>query len=329
MSTALTLPKFARSKSTVNSELRPPDTKEVAELIIGNIEHEAKRTPAIGIVGGIVPRTPAVGIAGGIVPKTPAGLPIGLGPRSPLYIPKIGVAKGMPATPRTLLQPGENPWLPPKVEGDTDIKITAITPIGTIAMVPTCDKRPPPTPRRPPPTPTRHLTLRVIDKTTGNTYIDPILTTTIYLDCTKPEDQDYNHVAQRMRTIANTIATNNMTLEKQYFTVLRPLINVSGRVTAAVFEEALSIYENNQVYYQDRIDDKTLTMDAIKTELTALEHWFAHIIEPKAIDDVEAWRERELIKITKGHTAYCDPELYQYIQPLSDTIRAIIQRLQG
>lgn len=81
--------------------------------------------------------------------------------------------------------PGENLWLVSKNGNQSEIKITAITPIGTIAIVPTTDKRPPPTPRRLlPPTPTRHLTLRVINENTGDVKIDPLLTATIYFDCT-------------------------------------------------------------------------------------------------------------------------------------------------
>jgi hypothetical protein len=110
------------------------------------------------------------------------------------------------------------------------------------------------------------------------------------------------------------IAANTMTLQKQYCTVLRPLINVGGKVSVTVFEEALSIYENNQVYYQDRIDDHSISIDAIKAGLTELERWFANIPEPKPVDDVEAWREREIQRQTKGLTAYCDPELHKYIR---------------
>jgi hypothetical protein len=252
-------------------------------------------------------------------------------PCSPLFIPKIGISKGTPTTPSQILKPGENPWVYIKSETNnsitgllnpSDIKITAITPIGTIAMVPTCDIRPPLTPRKLPPTPTRHIKLNIMDENTGSVRIDPLLTTTIYLDCTKPSDQDYNHVSQRMRDIT----ANTLTLQKQYSTTLRPLINVIGKVSHETFEDALSVYENNQVYYQDRIDDKVVDIETVKICLTQLEHWFACIIEPEPVDDIEAWKERELSKVFKGLSPYCDPELHKYIQPLPSNLRTQIRQ---
>lgn len=289
----LTLPKFARNKAAIPVAEAPPP------LVIPT----PKRTPAVAIVNGVIPDI--------------ANLP-----RTPLYIPKIGIAKGAPPTPSQILQPDENPWLPPKVEGADEVKIAALTPIGTIALVPTCDKRLPPTPRKLPPTPVRHLTLKVLDENTGTARIDPILTAAIYLDCTKPEDQNYNHVAERMRKItANTIS-----LQKQYITTFRPLPQIVGRVTPTVFEDALAVYENNQVYYQDRIDDKTMSRDDIRAALTSLEQWFACIIEPRPREDADAWRERELSKLTKGVTSYCDPDLYPYITPMPPQIIATIKQ---
>lgn len=322
----------------------------------GNIPF-ARRTPAMAIVGGVIPENVIARHPEDVqVEMTLLSLPeaINTTQRSttPLCIPNIGIPKSpygtkdktelnavrtpkmvppiftdngfkLPGT-STILAPDENPWLPPKVEGASDIKIAAITPIGTIAMVPTCDKRPPMTPRKLPPTPTRHLTLRVVDENTGEAKIDPILTAAIYLDCTKAEDRDYNHVAQRMRTITE----NTITLQKQYSNIFRPLLNITGRVSQGKFDEALAIYENNQVFYQDRLDDKTLDLQAIREGLTHLEHWFACIIEPKTYDDIESWKERELSKLTKGITAYCDPELYIYIQPLPPNLRSQIKQYQ-
>lgn len=337
---ALTLPNFAAKDRKTPSYVAPIECNPATPI--------ARRTPATAIINGIIPdiaspMSPSVNT----IRQPPVTQPFGLltvkdmdhdslneksYPSSPLYIPKIGMVKTpsvtsptyrvVPTTPSQLLAPGENPWLPPKVDGSSDIKIAAITPIGTIAMVPTCDKRAPVTPRRLPPTPNRHLTLRVVDENTGETKIDPLLTTTIYLDCTRPEDQDYNHVAQHMRDITVTTTT----LQKQYSNTLRLLTNVTGRVSQRIFDDALSIYENNQVYYQDLIDDKTVDIQVIRDGLTTLEHWFASIIEPKATDDLAAWRERESLKLTKGITAYCDPELYQYIQPLPDNIRLQIRQ---
>jgi len=235
----------------------------------------------------------------------------------PLIIPTIGLIK-TPKKSSSKLE-NEDPWIPPKTDGPPDIKIAAVTPIGTIAMVPTSDKRPA-TPKRLSITPRQHLTLKIINGTE-----DPILTTAIYLDCTKQEDQDYHHVSEKMRKIS----TNTMTLQKQYSNEYKPLIDIRGKVSHSIFEEALSIYENNQVFYQDRIDsigEGQQDLDTIRIGLTTLEHWFGCIIEPKSQDDLISWKERELFKITKGLTAYCDPELYKYIQPFPPQIIEFIKQ---
>lgn len=320
------------------------------------------RSPAQAIVNGITNTMPTV-IEPAFLPeptppriarpgvikskchtKTPALLEISPSPdtnipKTPLIIPKIGIKFPLnEESEETSLKPGENPWILQRSEKPSDVKIAAITPIGTIAMVPTIDKRPPVTPRHivhlglnnlqggqvGMATPGRHLTLRVIDETTGVVKIDPILTASIYLDCTKPEDQAYDHVANKMRNITQ----NMITLQKQYTNVLKPLLNVSGRVSHSIFEEALSIYENNQVYYQDRIDDHSLDIPTIRARLTELEQWFMCIIEPRATDDLNSWREREQSKLIKGVSTYCDPELYPYISPLPAHIRSMIQQYQ-
>ncbi|CAH6421725.1 Hypothetical protein HVR_LOCUS1365 [uncultured virus] len=285
-------------------------------------------------------------------------------PKTPLVIPKIGMSKGKGCTTpsncksETTLGPNENPWLPSRNEGSSDVKIAAITPIGTIAMVPTIHKRPPFTPRyqpltprnqpltprnqpltprnqpltprnqpltpgnqpltpgNQPLTPGKYLTLKMVNEQ-GTTPItiqtDPILTATIYLDFTKPRDQDYGYVANKMKAIRE----NTLTLQQQYKNDLKPLINASGRVSVKIFEEALQIYENNQVYYQDRIDDRDLDLPTVRARLTELEQWFLCIIEPKPIDDIPSWIDRERNKLIKGISSYCDPELYPYIVPAS------------
>jgi len=310
---SLTLPNFAKNKIT------PRNTQGK----IGNVPKEQTirkraRTPGVAIVN----------METNVVNK-----------KTPIQIPKIGIpghssnqtkndlGGGIVKedTQDELLQPEENPWLVLTNEGTSDVKITGVTPIGTIAKVPTLDKRPVHTPRRLlPPTPTRHLTLCVIDENTGNAKIDPLLTATIYLDCTRPEDQDYNHVANKMRSITESTTT----LQKQYINELKALPAISGNVSHDVFEYALSIYENNQVYYQDRIDDCKLDTETIKQKLTELEHWFMCIIEPNApgnhADDIIARKEREEFKLNRGISRYCDPELYPYITPANTDIRSFI-----
>lgn len=241
-------------------------------------------------------------------------------PRTPLVIPNICATK---MTPRKHIDLTDDPWLPPKVEGAGCIKIAAITPIGTIALVPTCDVRPP-TPRKVlPATPTRMLQLRVVDPQTGEPVLDPIMSASVYLNCTKPEDQDYNHVANRMKAISEAAQTSRT----YYITELRGLPSCSGIVSARQFEDLLSIYENNQVFYQDRIDDKTMSADDIKRRLTELEWWFMKIIEPRPhMNDVDSWIEREKFKTENGRTSYCDTTLYEWVDVMPEShLNTIIQ----
>lgn len=241
-----------------------------------------------------------------------------------LTLPKIGTPRLIISDNHNLIPPNimtpklkisepisdieENPWIPPKPEGNTDVKIISSTPIGTIPLVPTCDMRPP-TPKRlvnKYPKNSQKVVLNIINEP----KIDPLLTTAIYLDCTKQEDRDYNHVSNKMKSITNVIS-----LHRKYLTQLKPIPNISGKVSHKDFEEALSIYENNQVYYQDRLDDKSIDVKTISQRLTELEYWFICIIEPKPLiqEDVQQWRDRELFKIKNGLTSYCDPEVHKYI----------------
>ncbi len=112
--------------------------------------------------------------------------------------------------------------------------------------------------------------------------IDPILTASIYLDYGSI-GRDPAYVADRMKTISNHM----INLRKQYETKFGAIPNKSGKVTAGTFDKLLSIYENNQVYYQDKIEDGSIsTEDAIKG-LTDLECWFMMIIESKPKDKSE------------------------------------------
>lgn len=238
-------------------------------------------------------------------------------PKTPLITPRIGMSQ---TNKQDNHQNEENPWLPCRNEGSLNVKIAAITPIGTIAMVPTSDRRPVPTPRNISTpryqnslkSPGKFLTLKVINED-GKIQKDPILDATIYLDCNKTKD--YKYVANKMKTLSE----NTLSLHRQYKNILKPLINISGKVSSKEFETALQIYENNQVYYQDRIDNKDMDLSVIKYSLTQLEYWFLLIIEPMSntIDDV---REREHFKLRKGISSYCDPELYNYITPATPQI---------
>jgi len=242
-------------------------------------------------------------------------------PKTPLVTPRIGLRnRGM------FIEdpPEDNPWMPVVNEGPSDVKIASITPIGTIAMVPTADQRIP-TPRRQIYTP--KLVLNVMDdKSNVIEREDPLLKAAIYLDCTKKTDVDYNFVSNRMREISRNISE----LQRQYKNVLQDIPPITGIVSTSQFEKALAVYENNQVYYQDCIDEQSMDIETIKIHLTKLEHWFIHIIEPKPSEDIDEWKDRERSKLETGYSIYCDPELHTYITPLKDlaTIAGYHERLQ-
>lgn len=240
-------------------------------------------------------------------------------PGTPLQIPNIG-RRPVPVstrteeektTQKTVIVPNDlDVWMQEVTTGASQIKIAAITPVGTIALVPTIDKNTYKRKKYVPFTPSRAINANVVHDENEEKH-DPILSATIYLDYTKAEDQAYDHVANKMRAIA--IKTNN--LRKQYRNELRDMIAVSGIVSTKKFEKILAIYENNQVYYQDCMDNNELDIEVIKSKLTELERWFMKVIEPKPTDDIEAWHERQNFKAQRGISAYCDPNLHKYITP--------------
>ena len=287
------------------------------------------RSPMVLVPPNIPNRSPTIGIN-----QTPLGLVL---PNIPNRSPMVLVPPNIPvrsptgnkdimrgASPKTgLIAPRmfspkvaeSNPWLPPAVDGVADIKILAMTPIGTIPMVPTATQRV--YNNNIPVTPKRTLKLNIIDDH------NPLINAAIYLDCTKPEDRDYNFVSNRMKTISAATLDFNA----KYKNTCRPLPNVTGRVTPKTFEELLSIYENNQVYYQDCLDNITMfSIDTIRKGLTELEQWFICIIEPKSTDSDAEWKNRELSKIDTGYSPYCDPELHKYIPTAPPHIIAIIRQ---
>src|SRR5690606_8472358 len=114
-----------------------------------------------------------------------------------------------------------------------------------------------------------------------------------------------------------SISEGTMNLQKQYVNYLRDIPVIRGTVSQDKFDDLLSIYENNQVYYQDKIEDKTMSHEEIAVKLTELEHWFLTITEPRPKDpeDIPSWKERNIFKQEKRISMYCDPELHSYITP--------------
>lgn len=230
-------------------------------------------------------------------------------PRTPgLATPRMVLRSGAQSVPVSTIDysyNGPNPWIVRNPDSNTNIKITGITPIGTIAEVPTNFGKGLQTPRCAPRTPAPILTRKLEEE---NSDDDPLLTATIYLNNT---DRDDKYVANKMRTITE----HTMNLQKQYTNYYMEMPDISGDVDNDTFEELLLIYENNQVYYQDQIEDGTMSFTIIKQKLIELEEWFMTINEPKPLDadEYQSWVERCQFKKEKGITMYCDPELYRYL----------------
>lgn len=82
------------------------------------------------------------------------------------------------------------------------------------------------------------------------------------------------------------------------------------------FDEAIIIYENNQVYYLDKIKkekDEDVVLRIIK-DIEHLEHWFCRIAEPKPKnkDDIDDWKLRNQFKKEQGYSKYFNIELLPY-----------------
>lgn len=212
-------------------------------------------------------------------------------------------------------------WVPVRIPGPELSRPQGLTPLGMIDSVPTSRTRPM-TPRRcvftppylQPPLPTTVIPEPEVD--------DPMLSTSIFLDVDKT-DRDYTFVKERMRSITETIASSRSSYEYK----IRPLIRCRGRVALKRFNEALEIYENNQICLQAALDAGTMSMDVVRTELTKLEAWFICIIEPASTDadDVGGNIQREHHKLTSGFSHYCEEAVYDLIQPMNDDIRSYVE----
>jgi len=92
----------------------------------------------------------------------------------------------------------------------------------------------------------------------------------------------------------------------------------------SMFEKALEIYENNQIYYLSQLDEKDLSAEEVSKGLTDLECWFSQIVEPHPklppkrkpssarkrifMQEMEEWLVRENEKFKNGRSYYCDEE---------------------
>jgi hypothetical protein len=203
----------------------------------------------------------------------------------------------------------KDPWVYNPTMNERFTKIIGIDDYGNTCKIPTIDYQLPQSIRN------------ISEENDGSD--DYILIGDIFLDQKNSKGRDYNFVAQNMRNIA--LQTNN--LRSLYANKFKPFDkNIKGKVTLEEYEELLEIYENNQVYYQDCIQNSTLTYDQLCIYLTELEYWFICIVEPYNYNDYDPdehseWKSREQFKINKGYSGYCDPDLYFYIQqPLTQEI---------
>ncbi len=80
------------------------------------------------------------------------------------------------------------------------------------------------------------------------------------------------------------------------------------------FDDALLIYENNQTFYLEQIQDDIANLNSIIKNVTHLEQWFNCIKEPKPTqnEDIKEWEERCEWKIKYGYSKYFNTELLLY-----------------
>lgn len=238
-----------------------------------------------------------------------------------LVLPKLGttpkIMKVLPSTPnprrtrsvtpllRNAMTPGslKDAWLP-TIDDVVKITIIGVQSNGMINPVPT-NTKPLMTPRRIL-TPGKYLKLVVQEPKR-----DPILSASVIVSSEK-SGQLSQTTSQHMKSVISTVKE----IGKKFVNVEKPLPTVQGQVTLTDFQYLLSIYENNQVYYQDCLDDKSLLESEIRKRLQDLEKWFISISEPCDLQDPTLHVQNENFKRTKGYSAYCDPVLYRYITPI-------------
>lgn len=199
--------------------------------------------------------------------------------------------------------PAKRKMIEPKIA--TPARAKSFTIISNdLQKVPTTDIIPPKTPRS-------------MQREKLAMEVDPMMNASFYLN-----NGNNTNVSTHMKSLSKNIKG----LQHQYKNILKPIPSDRSMVKKNRFDELLSIYENNQVYYQEQMDDATLDIEVIKQKLTELEHWFMAVVEPKPTDDVEGWMKRENSKILTGYSPYCDPELHTYIKPAPLDLLSLIKR---
>lgn len=102
-------------------------------------------------------------------------------------------------------------------------------------------------------------------------------------------------------------------------------LQLVGAISQTKFDEALEIYETNQSICEEYIN--YMTVEEMRTYLSALESWFALIVEPRPEKrlDWAAWQKREEMKFIEGVTSYCLPSLRRFID-VDQSTNARVQR---
>ncbi len=253
----------------------------------------------------IMPRN--VGKSAYKIPNTKAGTPIRmpqptrcLSPRSAIrkpIMPVLSRSKTRSITPCSSL-PRINPWLKESdqvsdSEHSLSVTIAGVTPFGTIARVPTLVGN----------ISYERGQARPMEQEDVSDEDDPLFSTDIYLDLTKQEDRDYNYVSKRMQEISSAVQQNSR--NTRLVRLLEVPYQVRGAVDKETFRSMLNIYENNQVFYQDSMDDETMDHDKICNCLRELEKWFVN---------VHRVGSRGNQGTIPGISKYCDPDIFQYLE---------------
>lgn len=209
---------------------------------------------------------------------------------STVFIPKIGPSK-------RARDPEHDPWVIKPVKNPNFI-LTGVNPIGTVHTVPTT---------------VRKICTTRLRATAPEPVYDDNVAIPVPIQWYQPPDEK---VAAHMRELCQ--AQKNTTKQEN---TLRPLLS---RIT---FAQALEIYENNQVYYQDKLEQvenaqlKEATHSAeIIRQLNELEHWFIVLMEPNTT------QEQLRQKLIRGHSEYCALPLRSYITPLPASVVNVIQK---
>lgn len=202
---------------------------------------------------------------------------------STVFIPKIGPSK------RTR-DPEHDPWVVKPIKNPSFV-LTGVNPIGTVHTVPTTVRK--------------ICTTRLRATAPEPVYDDNVAIPAPIQWYQAPDDKVAAHMRELCQVQKNTTKQEN---------ILRPLMS---RIT---FAQALEIYENNQVYYQDRLERGDMPQAEIIQQLNELEQWFIVLMEPNTT--TEQLRQ----KLIRGYSEYCALPLRSYITPLPAAIVNIIQK---